>query len=196
MLIQQCINAGVQVVLFSVVPLLWWLVTARKKQRFTEWIGMKKPEGGKALLGWTVVVFLACFLAGEVAVWVRGDVQAAESAYAGMGFGALPSVCVYAYIQTALSEEILFRGFLFKRLMAKLGFVAANVIQAVIFGALHLLMVWGHVGLVAGAVIVLYPMIPAVAFAVLNERKAGGSIWPGWFIHGTLNAVSACFALF
>lgn len=79
--------------------------------------------------------------------------------------------------------------------MAKWGFVVANIVQALIFGALHLTMVWGQVGFLAGMVIVIYPMIPAVLMSILNEKKADGSILPSWLVHGTLNTVSALMVL-
>ena len=78
----------------------------------------------------------------------------------------------------------------------KFGFTVANIIQALIFGAIHLTMVWGQVGIIAGIVIVIYTMIPAVAFAYLNEKKADGSILPSWIAHGTLNTISTLFSLF
>lgn len=198
MFLNQLLNAIFQVVLFSIIPLVWWLVTARKKERFFKWLGIKKPsvKDSKNLIFSTLILILVCLLVGEFSVWLRGAVAAAESAYKGMGIAALPSVLVYSYIQTGLSEEILFRGFLLKRLAAKFGFAAANVIQALLFGAIHLTMVWGQVGMLAGAVICIYPMIPAAAFSYLNEKKANGSILPSWFAHGTLNALSALFSLF
>ena len=79
--------------------------------------------------------------------------------------------------------------------MAKWGFVVANIVQALIFGALHLTMVWGQVGFLAGMVIVIYPMIPAVLMSILNEKKADGSILPSWLVHGTINTVSALMVL-
>ncbi len=198
MFLNQLLNAIIQVVLFSIIPFIWWLVTARKKEKFFEWLGVKKPEceSKKNLILTMAIILAICFLAGEFAIWLRGDVAAADSAYKGMGLAALPSVLVYSFIQTGLSEEILFRGFLLKRLTAKFGFTIANIIQALIFGAIHLTMVWGQVGIIAGIVIVVYPMIPAVAFAYLNEKKAKGSILPSWIIHGTLNTVSSIFSLF
>ena len=198
MFLNQLLNAIIQVVLFSIIPFIWWLVTARKKEKFFEWLGVKKPEceSKKNLILTMAIILAICFLAGEFAIWLRGDVAAADSAYKGMGLVALPSVLVYSFIQTGLSEEILFRGFLLKRLTAKFGFTIANIIQALIFGAIHLTMVWGQVGIIAGIVIVVYPMIPAVAFAYLNEKKAKGSILPSWIIHGTLNTVSSIFSLF
>lgn len=197
MFLNQLLNAIIQVLLFSLVPLLLWLVTARKKVAFFDWLGLRWPKNvnTRTLWGSIVLVTVVCFVIGEVAVWARGDVDAAESAYQGMGLGALPTVLVYAFIQTGLSEEILFRGFLLKRLMAKWGFVVANIVQALIFGALHLTMVWGQVGFLAGAVIVIYPMIPAVLMSILNEKKADGSILPSWLVHGTLNTVSALMVL-
>lgn len=198
MLIWQIFNAVFQVILFSVIPWIWWFVTARKKVGFFSWIGLKKPnchEKKKLLMG-MAATFAVSFLVGELAVWLKGDIAATESIYRGMGIAALPSVLVYSYIQTGLSEEILFRGFLLKRLAAKFGFLTANIIQALIFGTIHLLMVWGQVNILSGAVIVIYPMIPAVLIAVLNEKKAGGSILPGWLIHGTMNTVSALLSLF
>lgn len=197
MFVNQLLNAVVQVVLFSVIPLIWWLVTARKKESFFTWLGLKKPkcENGKGLLLSMLIIFAVCFLLGELAIWLRGELAAAESAYKGMGIAAFPSVLVYSYIQTGLSEEILFRGFLLKRLTARFGFTAAAVIQALLFGAVHLVMVWGQVGVAAGAVIVIYPMIPAVAFAYLNEKKANGSILPSWIIHGTMNTLSTFMSL-
>lgn len=198
MFLNQLLNAIIQVVLFSIIPFIWWLVTARKKENFFKWLGVKKPEceSKKNLILTMAIILAICFLAGEFAIWLRGDVAAADSAYKGMGLAALPSVLVYSFIQTGLSEEILFRGFLLKRLTAKFGFTIANIIQALIFGAIHLTMVWGQVGIIAGIVIVVYPMIPAVAFAYLNEKKAKGSILPSWIIHGTLNTVSSIFSLF
>lgn len=198
MFLNQLLNAIFQVVVFSIIPLIWWFITARKKENFFNWLGLKKPEGNskKNLLICMLVILAVCLLVGEFAIWLRGDVAAAESAYKGMGIAALPSVLVYSYIQTGLSEEILFRGFLLKRLMAKFGFITANVIQALIFGAIHLTMVWGQVGIVAGIVIVIYPMIPAVAFAYLNEKKANGSILPSWMIHGTINTLTTLVSLF
>ncbi len=197
MFLNQLLNAIIQVLLFSLVPLLWWLVTARKKVAFFDWLGLRWPKNvnTRTLWGSIVLVMVVCFVIGEVAVWARGDVDAAESAYQGMGLGALPTVLVYAFLQTGLSEEILFRGFLLKRLMAKWGFVVANIVQALIFGALHLTMVWGQVGFLAGMVIVIYPMIPAVLMSILNEKKADGSILPSWLVHGTINTVSALMVL-
>lgn len=141
----------------------------------------------------TIVI---AFLLGELALWLRGDLEAADSAYKGMGAAAVPAILAFAIIQTALSEEILFRGFLLKRLSAKLGFWKGNIIQAVIFGGVHLLMVWGQAGVLAGIVIVVYPMLVAILLGLLNEKVSDGSIIPSWIVHGSLNTISGILQAF
>ena len=196
MFIQALSNALFQVVLFSLIPLVWWAFTARKKENFFIWLGIKKPvvQDRKKWLFALLAVTAACWLLAQLAIWVRGPLAAADSQYKGMGAAAIPSVLVYAVIQTAMSEEILFRGFLMKRLISKFGFRRGNILQAVIFGLVHLLMVWGHANLLAGLMIVLYPMAAAVSLAYMNEKASGGSILPSWLIHSILNAVSGISA--
>ena len=196
MFVNALLNGLFQVVLFTLVPLVWWLVTARKKENFFSWLGLKKPVV-KNWKRWSVTVLLAavvCWSLGELAIYLRGPLAAADSQYKGMGAAAIPSVLAYSLIQTALSEEILFRGFMLKRLQTKLGVPAATVSQAVIFGAIHLLMVWGQVNLLAGLLIVVYPMVVAVVFSYINEKLSGGSILPSWIVHGLLNTVSGIMA--
>lgn len=198
MFLNQTLNAIIQVVLFALIPFVWWLFTARKQESFWSWIGLRKiqTENRKKFVLLFVICSVACYALGELAIWLRGNLEAADSVYKGMGAGAVPSILMYAFGQTALSEEILFRGFLMKRLQAKWGFKPAVLIQAVIFGAVHLLMVWGQTDLLAGTMIVVYPMVVAVLLSWINEKKAGGSIYPSWIMHGVLNSVEGIVQAF
>ena len=54
-----------------------------------------------------------------------------------MGWSAFPSAFLFGIIQTGLSEEILFRGFLAKRLISRFGFATGNLPQGLVFGLLH-----------------------------------------------------------
>ncbi len=55
-----------------------------------------------------------------------------------MGWSAFPSAFLFGIIQTGLSEEILFRGFLAKRLISRFGFATGNLLlsMAEAFGLL------------------------------------------------------------
>lgn len=185
------ISAVFQLIVFSLIPLVWWLLTARKKAGFFAWIGLRKPAAPDRK-GWllpTLAVFVVCFAVGQLVVLLIGDLDAAAD-FVGMGAWAVPSIVVYSFVQTALSEEILFRGFLLKRLAGKLGFWGANFIQAALFGAAHLLVGFTtEISLLAGVVILVYPIFDAMLMGWLNEKRSGGSILPGWLIHGCLNCL-------
>ena len=139
--LEELTGAVFQLVLFSLIPLIWWLITARKKENFFEWIGLKKiiheKKIGNTLLitvlatvGYAVFTFLCITM-------VSDGITTAGSQFAGKGFIAIPAALAYGYIRTGLSEEIVFRGFLLKRTMNKFGFGAGNLLQAILFGLLH-----------------------------------------------------------
>ncbi|MCC8183035.1 MAG: CPBP family intramembrane metalloprotease [Clostridiales bacterium] len=186
---EYVISAVLQIVVLSLIPFIWWLITARKKEGFLALVGIKKPvvSDGKKWLITMAAVYVVLFVVGQLAILLRGSIEN-ESDFIGMGAAAIPSIIVCAVFQTALSEEIFFRGFLLKRLTAKFGFFRANIIQAVLFGAAHLIILlqW-DISLVAGIVIVVYPMLSATVLSYVNEKLSGGSIIPSWIIHGCLN---------
>lgn len=133
MFIQALLNGAVQVILFALLPLVVWMISARKKEKFFSWIGIKKPAVEDRKKWWLsmLVIFAVCLASGELAVFLRGPMETADSAYKGLGVAAIPGILAYAFIQTGLSEEIIFRGFLVKRLAAIFGFAKANAVQAV-----------------------------------------------------------------
>jgi membrane protease YdiL (CAAX protease family) len=109
----------------------------------------------------------------------------------GVSFGSVAVLLTTALVKTALAEEILFRGFIAKRLIAAWGLVVGNVTQAVLFGALHVGLFWIFTNspLVLGFVF-LESVVGAALAGYLNECLAGGSIIPGWILHGMANVVS------
>jgi membrane protease YdiL (CAAX protease family) len=98
---------------------------------------------------------------------------------------------VKALIQTAFTEEILFRGFVAKRLINWLGFTAGNLLQALLFGMVHLLIFAGQeFSLNLSIGIVLYTGIGGWIMGYLNDRVGNGSILPGWVMHGLTNLIA------
>jgi membrane protease YdiL (CAAX protease family) len=199
--VSKVINSAIQIVLFTLIPFIWWLVTARKECGFFEWIGVKRPRAGesKKPLLWaagTSVVFLIVSL---FVLYSVKNVETATSEFSGLGVKAVPAVLIYAVFNTALPEEILFRGFLLKRIANKAGFAVGNMIQAAAFGLMHGVLFFSSVRMIKAIIITLFTGLVGWLMGFINEKKADGSILSGWLIHSIANifsGLSAAFGLF
>lgn len=104
-----------------------------------------------------------------------------------MGWSAFPSAFLFGIIQTGLSEEILFRGFLAKRLISHLGFATGNLLQGLVFGLLHGAMFFLVTTPLKALIITLITGFSGWLLGWMAEKAAGGSILPGWMVHGVGN---------
>ncbi len=72
-----------------------------------------------------------------------------------------------------------------------LGFTVGNLLQVLLFGAMHLLIFAGQeFSLVLAIGVVVYPAIGGWIMGYLNERVGNGSILPSWLMHGLVNTVA------
>ncbi len=190
-LIQELIDSLIQVVIFTLIPFIVWLVTARKKESFFSWIGLRKfSSSKKECAKYGAIAIVICEIVGLTVTKLFLSADWNKSSYSGMGISGFPCIVLFSYIHTALSEEILFRGFIQKRLQSIFSFKVATIIQAVIFGFAHIVLLLDRITFVQGAALVLFPIIPGIMIAYINEKKAEGSIIPGWIMHGTMNLIS------
>lgn len=196
LLLNKIVSGIAQILLFAAIPFIWWCITARKKQSFFKWIGLKKICNIKTVLLWIVGVSCAFTLFGVLTLYMIRGVETATSEFAGMGARAILPILVYAIFNTALSEELLFRGFLLKRIENKFGFVAGNSVQAVLFGLMHGVMFFSMIGVMKATLISLFIGMLAWFMGYINERKAGGSIYPSWIIHAVSNIFSGICSAF
>lgn len=96
-----------------------------------------------------------------------------------------------AVIQTALSEEILFRGFIGKIIANKFGYLAGNIIQSILFGLPHglpIILAYGEC--IFGIMLIVSAGFVGYMQFQLNEKKANGSIIPSVCINGLMNIMS------
>ena len=196
--INQITGSIPQILIFSLIPFIWWLVTARKDCNFFKWIGLKKPSDGKEnkLIVW-IIATIAAFLALSVfMLYSVRDIEKATDDFAGKGASAIPAILIYAFFRTALSEEILFRGFLLKRISNKFGFTIGNITQSALFGILHGIMFSQQIKGILPIVIVLFTGGIGWLLGYINEKKAAGSIVPGWCVHAAANIFSSICTAF
>lgn len=198
LLIQKILNSIVQILLFALIPFIWWCITAREKINFFQWIGLKRfstLKENKTIL-WitgTTIVFLA------VSVFILysvKNIETATSEFLGLGMKVLPAIAVYAVLNTSFPEEVLFRGFLLKRLSCKFGFSTGNAIQSALFGLLHGAMFLALTGITQAIFIIGFTGGIAWCMGYINEQKAGGSILPSWCIHAIANLFSGVCSAF
>ena len=198
-MLNELIGAVVQVLLFALVPLIFWFVTARNKESFCTWIGLEKPECKEPWKAVLLTGIVALLYIGAMAMCVRilpEGITTAGSMFAGQGISALPSLFFYAFLRTALSEELLFRGFILKRIQDIKGFSVGNTVQALLFGLMHGI----PFGIVTRSISALFllTLIPGLFGwyeGWLNEKRCGGSIVPGWMVHGCLNLLTGILSL-
>lgn len=196
--LQRIISAFIQILFIILPPSIWWFVTVRGKVPFMEWIGLKAVKRDKVsyLITWIIGGFLL-FTAFSIFIFpLTRSIETATSAFSGMGLKALPSILIYSFLQTSLPEELLFRGFLLKRLVNHMPFVFANTIQAIAFGLLHGVLFASVVSLEVTFFIIFFTGAIAAYLGFVNEKKAGGSILTSWIIHALANILSGLVAAF
>ena len=183
LLINKVVSSIAQILLFAVIPFIWWCITARKEQSFFKWIGLKRTGDIKKVSLWIIGVSCAFSFFGVLTLYMIRGVGTATSDFTGLGMQAILPILVYGVFNTALPEELLFRGFLLKRVENK-------------FGLMHGVLFFSMIGVIKATLISL--MIGALAWFMgyINERKAGGSIYPSWIIHAISNIFSGICSAF
>lgn len=199
MVINELISAILQLGLFTLVPFIVFQFRNNKSVNFTSYIGLCAPTRKSILLSIVTVIILIIGAVGVI--FLNEDLKAmvfAPGSVTGklrrMGFGAetLTILLIIALVKTSLSEEIFFRGFIAHRLTSGLGFNAGNLIQALIFGSIHLLLFWKLVGALPFPLtfIFVFSTFGGWVIGYIKDKYANGSIIPGWIAHGIANVSS------
>lgn len=193
--VNQLFSAVLQVLLLAALPFLWYLVTHRRAAGFFRWVGFVRAE--RPPVGWTagiLLAFLAVVLLPYLWLYQTGSLTYTGftvDAYRASGWSpmTLGTILVWAAVQTSLSEEIFFRGFVNQRLSGLLGRRAGCAVQGLLFGLIHLPAVWGRGPWPALVVVVLTGGV-GCALGWLSLEKADGSILYGWMLHAAVNLLS------
>lgn len=189
---QGLIDAVIQVIFFTLISLVLWFIFVRKNIKFTSWIGVNFVEkinlSESIKMSLVILIFgLATgFIVDKVIVPINGSNGNSST------FPSLFSIFVFSFIQTSLSEEILFRGALLSLFKNFTNINIANGIQAFIFGLLHSVPLYflGYKDPFSLFVITIYPTILGYLLGLLRIKYSNGSILPSYLVHGLLNLIS------
>ncbi|MBS4979908.1 MAG: CPBP family intramembrane metalloprotease [Lachnospiraceae bacterium] len=194
-LLNQITSAVLQLLIFSIVPFIWYIFTQKRIRGFFKWLGIRTAPKPPLRIMFCILIgfFVALFLP---YMWLY---QSGNLNYQGFTVDAFRQsgwsvqtcsvILIWAVIQTSLSEEIIFRGFLCKRFCKKFGEKTGNIVQAVIFGMVHISALPDK-NIPAIVIIVLLTGGIGYALGWLSLKKVQGSILYGWAIHATVNIIS------
>ena len=197
-MINTIFSTVTQVLMFSAIPFFVYLIKKRQVKGFWDYIGLKKSTRRANMLAFLVVLILVVpmlfltFTNQEFKeIMINPKSVAGEIRQMGFGLEAIATILIMAVLKTSLSEEIFFRGFLAKRLIAVTNFQVGNTLQAILFGAIHTLLFMSITENVYFlTVIFIFPAMGAYFKTYLNERLANGSIIPGWIAYASANIIA------
>ncbi len=187
-----------QLVALSFIPFLVFLIKKKTLKGFFNWMGLKKSNTRANLMALLVMVVAATPLILLSVInqefWeIMTNPKTVTGYFRAQGFSTstVISLLIVAVLKTSLTEEIFFRGFVAKRLISVTGFRVGNTIQAIIFGAVHLLIFLTITSNVLFlCVMLIFPTVTSYFKGYLNEKMADGSIIPGWIAHGSGNIIA------
>lgn len=191
-LIESVASAALQLGAAALLCLIAWAIFGRRRWGLRAWLGLKAAPAGLVLIAAAAGAAGAALLLqapglAELASG-PGTVIRAVVGEGRPGAVGLAALAVAALVKTALAEELLFRGLIARRLYAWTGFTVGNGLQAALFAAVHLpvlLLPQGRSPI--GAAMIGFAFLMALAAGWLNERRAGGSILPGYGLHAGAN---------
>lgn len=189
------LSSLVQFILVLIIPIIYFLVTKQKLKNLFFNLGLKRTTLPILLKSFLIGTFLVLL---PVLLLILNDIFYKLFKSGFLLSGSFPKnqtiafiviyLFVVSYVKTALTEEIFFRGFLGKLLLKKLSFKTSNLIQAIVFGTIHLvfsLAISDYIYFILFSFI--YPFLFSFLGFYINEKRAGGSILPSIILHGTAN---------
>lgn len=181
-----------QLVVFTAIPFLYWLFKRRKQTGFFSYVGLIRPRKTAPLAN--ILLFAASYMIVYGLVhfvpFIAALTQPSASAYTTLSVGTLVIGLLTCFVQQALAEEVLFRGFIGKRFIARAGFAWGNLLQAMVFGAVHVLLsISSERNMVSYLLIFASITAGGWLLGYVNEKLFGGSILPSVLLHGTGNFI-------
>ncbi len=198
----------INLIVFSLLPVIWWSLRHRKRTSFFRWIGFYRPRLKSKWWVFLIFAILYYFFYNfdftklvdmKTLEYIENSSAVSANAFAGIGLIAVLPALIENFIANGVAEEILYRGFLCKRFCNKFGVVNGILLQAVLFGLMHnilYIMVGLDVGLWYHLLTFVFTATGALLLGWLNEKIFNGSIIPSILLHGTGNFIASMLIAF
>lgn len=197
-LLQEIFLFALQLSLFIMIPLLWYIVSHKKVRNFLAYIGIKKAPVKSFISAFAVTgVGYTFTIAYFICLKLSGGMEISPLQKACEISNTITFCCValvYA-LNAGVCEEILFRGFIGKRCIDKYGFKAGNLIQALIFTFPHLV-TFGTSPTLEVLLGIINAGLMGYVFGYIMDKKADGSIVPSVVVHTVVDLIAVPISLF
>lgn len=200
-MMNEITGAILQVLLFTAIPFLVYLVSNKTSKNFMVSMGIKQPTlisikyAVLLAIAYTIPLLICITINTSILEMVLSkDMVTGKIRQMGFSLNSVVSLFIIGTLNTALAEEIFFRGFIGKKLVGKLGYKTGNLLQAVIFGIVHLALVALATQNIMFLIIsFIFPTLLGYFIMDLNEKYSDGSIVPGIITHGISNIIGYSF---
>jgi len=196
-----------KIFLFSLIPFIFYLFTRRTREGFLGYLGFFKPPAFGLKMG-IMSAPLLIILGFSSALWpefreimISSGPVLGEFKNSGSGIIVVISIFLAAVFKIALAEEVLFRGFLARELINRLGFASGNAIQAFLFGISHVL--WFHfspgemeISSLFLSAIFIGNCLVGYILGYLQVLAGRGSIIPNWISRSLTNLIAFLILIF
>ena len=196
------------IIIFLIIPFIWWLIKYRKDTSFFKWLGLIKPKLNSRW--WMIIIFIIAYgffylfdftmlMDGKSLEVMQTSETISVNVYTNLGVVAIIPALLKTFIANGFCEEVFFRGFICKRLCNKFGKTVGVIIQGIIFGGIHnMLYILGGVGLSLQShiIVFIFTGMGGLLLGVLDEKVYNGSIIPSVFLHGLGNFISNLNVIF
>ncbi|WBW96936.1 CPBP family intramembrane glutamic endopeptidase [Oceanirhabdus sp. W0125-5] len=197
-MLNTIISVVMQGILFLIIPVVWYVLFNKKKEGFWRWVGVFKVKGEKwirpsiiTFITGIVIMVLPLILFEKIGLVTKEMFYMEGISDRGLNVELIVIILLRAVIQTAFLEEVLFRGFIGKRVSSKFGFITGNIVQSIIFGIPHgLPFILVYKNYIVGITLIIGAAAVGALQFWLNEKKADGSIIPSFTIHSIMNILS------
>jgi membrane protease YdiL (CAAX protease family) len=179
------------ILLFSIIPLVWYLIRKKTLKGFAYSLGIYKPKKMNLLaVILTITTVYLITLAASIMIIVWGS-----SGRSSVDIHNFTAITIFFYLllygmKTGIAEEIFFRGFIAKKLIKILGFSKGNVVQAVVFALPHFV-IRGSASTADIIVRIINAFLLGYTFGYIMDRKCNGSIIPVMISHILINMISS-----
>ena len=190
--------AFIIVLISLVIPYIWWFFAGGSEYSFFNWLGFRvhsiedKTKYFMAFAAIIILLLIPSFVI--IPIFVGSEIVTVQ--FAGAGISAILPAFISAFLQSSLSEEFFFRGFLGKRFINKFGFKIGNTVQAMIFAIIQGALFTILCGIIGGLLMTLVTFLVGGILGWVAEKQSDGSILSGWLFHGSANMIVSLIAMF